>query len=145
MRSRFCRRRRPSTWTWESPICAAGDIDRALGQFEAGLNLPSPSLPTPDWDAAIAALRQALTPTRARADAHNVLGLLLGRKGADSTEVAAEFREAIRLRPDFAEAHNNLGLVLIQAGDDQAGIAALARGSRISPDTRMPTPISAPR
>ena len=50
-----------------------------------------------------------------------MLGLLLGRKGADSSDVAAEFREAIRLRPDFADAHNNLGLVLIQAGDDAGG------------------------
>ena len=65
-----------------------------------------------------------------------MLGLLLGRKGADSSEVAAEFREAIRLRPDFAEAHNNLGLVLIQAGDDQAGIAALARGRTPQPGLR---------
>ncbi len=48
--------------------------------------------------------------------------------------VAAEFREAIRLRPDFAEAHNNLGLVLIQAGDDQAGIAALREAVRLGPD-----------
>ncbi len=111
-----------------------GDVDKALGQLEAGLNLPSPTVPTPDWDAAIAGLRQALAADPARADAHNVLGLLLGRKGADSTEVAAEFREAIRLRPDFAEAHNSLGLVLIQAGDDQAGIAALREAVRLGPD-----------
>ena len=66
---------------------------------------------------------------------YNVLGLLLGRNGAKSDDVAAEFREAIRLRPDFAEAHNNLGLVLIQAGDDEGGIAALREAVRISPTT----------
>ena len=113
----------------------AGELDKALGQLEAGLNLPSPSLPAPDWDAAIAGLRQAMRcQARARADAHHVLGLLLGRRGAESAAVAAEFREAIRLRPDFAEAHNNLGLVLIQAGDDQAGIAALREAVRLGPD-----------
>ena len=48
--------------------------------------------------------------------------------------MAAEFREAIRLRPDFAEAHNHLGLVLIQTGEDEAGIAALREAVRISPD-----------
>ncbi len=114
----------------------AGDLDRSLGQFEAGLNLnaPASSGPTPDWDAAIAALRQTLSANPKQAEAHNVLGLLLGRKGATSNEVAAEFREAIKLRPDYAEAHNNLGLVLIQSGDDDGGIAALREAVRVSPD-----------
>src|SRR5206468_5975225 len=120
------------------------------------MNLPASSLPAPDWDAAIAGLREAITATatvaarpnnhpntedttlRLRGDtlaeAHNMLGRLLGRKGADTIDVAAEFREAIRLRPDFAEAHNNLGLVLLQAGDDQAGIAALREAVRINPE-----------
>ena len=38
----------------------AGEPDKALGQLEAGLNLPSPSVPRPDWDSAIAGLRQSL-------------------------------------------------------------------------------------
>jgi tetratricopeptide (TPR) repeat protein len=127
----------------------AGRIDNALGQFEAGLNVPPPSQPTPDWGAAVAALRQALsvpaagTPPqtdgisaadRQRAEAHNLLGRLLGRAGATSGDVASAFREAIRLRPDYAEAHNNLGLVLIQAGDDPNGIAALREAVRLAPD-----------
>jgi tetratricopeptide (TPR) repeat protein len=111
-----------------------GELEKALGQLEAGLNLPSPSLPTPDWDTAIAGLRQTLAANHGSAESHNVLGLLLGRKGADGGEVASEFREATRLRADFAEAHNNLGLVLIQSGDDEAGIAALREAVRISPD-----------
>ncbi len=109
-------------------------LDEALGQFEAGLNVPFPSPPTPDWRGAIAGLNQALVTTPDRADAHNVLGLLLGRDGAASTEVAAQFREAIRLRPDYAEAHNNLGLVLIQSGQDEAGIAALREAVRLAPN-----------
>jgi len=112
----------------------AGELDKALGQFEAGLNLPPPSLPAPDWDSAIAGLRHALSADPNRAEAHNVLGLLLGRRGAVSDEVAARFREAIRLRPDFAEAHNNLGLVLLQAGEDQAATAAFREAVRIRPD-----------
>lgn len=112
----------------------AGELDRAVGQFEAGLNLPPPSVPTPDWDSAIAGLRQALASHPDRPDAHNVLGLLLGRRGAVSGEVAAQFREAIRLRPDYAQAHNNLGLVLLQAGDDPAALAAFREAVRISPE-----------
>ncbi len=111
----------------------ADALDRALGQFEAGLNLP-PSLPAPDWDAAIDGLRRAIAAHPDQAEAHNVLGLMLGRKGADSAEVAAEIREAIRLRPDYAEAQNNLGLVLLQAGDDAGAIAAFREAVRISPE-----------
>ena len=110
------------------------DLDKALGQLEAGLNVPSPSPPVPDWDAAIAGLREALAKTPERADAHVMLGLVLGRKGADSNSVAAEFREAIRLRPDYAQAYNSLGLVLIQAGDDEPAIAAFRNAIRIKPD-----------
>jgi tetratricopeptide (TPR) repeat protein len=110
-----------------------GELDRGLGQFEAGLNAPS-SPPTPDWDSAIAGLREALAKAPNRADAHNMLGLLLGRKGADSNEVLAEFREAIRLRPDFAAAHNNIGLVLTQSDDDEAAIAEFREAIRIQPN-----------
>ena len=112
----------------------AGELDKALGQLEAGLNLPSPARPTPDWSSATAALKQALQASPGRAEAHNVLGLLLGRQGQDAAAVAAEFREAVRLRPDFAQAHNNLGLVLVQSGDDEAGLSALRAAVRLAPD-----------
>ena len=91
----------------------AGELDKAIGQFVAGLNLPPPALPTPDWDGAIAALRTALAADPKRAEAHNVLGLLLGRKGAKQRRrgrrlsrghtAAAGFRRSpqqSRTRPD---------------------------------------------
>jgi len=111
-----------------------GDLDKALGQIEAGLNASSASLPAPDWDNAIAGLRELLAKDSKRADAHNVLGLLLGRKGSPSSEVVAEFREAVRLRADFAEAYDNLGLVLTQSGNDPEAIAAFREAVRIRPD-----------
>ena len=110
-----------------------GELDRALGQFEAGLNAPS-SVPTPDWNTAIAGLRDSLAKNANRADAHNMLGLLLGRKGAQSEQVLAEFREAVRLRPDFATAHNNIGLVLAQSDKDDAAVAEFKEAIRIRPD-----------
>ena len=112
-----------------------GDLDKGLGQIVAGLNVPAPSGPQPDWDGVIAVLRAQTATQPDRADTHNVLGLLLGRRGADSGEVAAAFREAIRLHPEFAEAHNNLGLVLLQAGDDQGGIAAFREAVRLAPQS----------
>jgi tetratricopeptide (TPR) repeat protein len=114
----------------------AGELDKALGQFEAGLNVSTPSVPEPDWGSAIAGLRTWGKTRGAEppAEAHNILGRLLGRSGATGPEVAAAFRDAIRLRPDFAEAHNHLGLVLIQTGEDEAGIASLREAVRISPD-----------
>src|SRR5262249_53216502 len=60
--------------------------------------------------------------------------LMLGRQGADSKEVLAEFRAAVRLRPDFAEAHNNIGLVLAQNNDDTAAIAAFREAIRLRAD-----------
>ena len=135
----------------------ANEPGKALGQFEAGLNVPPPALPAPDWDAAIAGLNQALSRdsglglravapdakagardsepnTLVRAEAHHLLGRMLGRKGAETSAVVAELREAVRLRPDSADFHNTLGLVLIQAGDDAAGIASLREAVRLAPD-----------
>jgi tetratricopeptide (TPR) repeat protein len=110
-----------------------GNLNQALGQFETGLNSSS-ALPAPDWGSAIEALREALSRDSGNAEAHNVLGLLLGRQGADSEAVLAEFREAVRLSPDFAEAHNNIGLVLAQKDDDQPAIAAFREAIRLRPD-----------
>jgi tetratricopeptide (TPR) repeat protein len=113
-----------------------GNVATGLGQLEAGLNVPSPVPPAPAWDAAIAALRKTLASSRQDAEnpeAHNVLGLMLGRKGAPADEVVAAFRAAIRIRPDYAEARNNLGLVLIQSGKDDEGIAELREAVRLAP------------
>ena len=112
----------------------AGDLDKALGQFEAGISISPPAGPAPDWDSAIATTRDTLRAKSDNAEARNILGLLLGRKGAGSKEVLAEFREAVRLRPDFAEAHNNIGLVLAQESNDSAAIAEFREALRIRPD-----------
>jgi tetratricopeptide (TPR) repeat protein len=113
--------------------CRLGEVPNALGQFEAGLNTPPPARPEPDWEAAVAALRQQIAAKPA-ADAQHLLGLLLGRLGAPGPEVVAAFKEATRLRPDDATIHNHLGLALIQTGDDPGGIAELREAVRLAPD-----------
>ncbi len=47
----------------------AGQLDPGIGQLEAGLNVPAPAPPAPDWSAAIAALRSTLSSSAQTADA----------------------------------------------------------------------------
>ncbi len=108
-------------------------LNRSLSQFNAGLNASS-SEPTPNWDGAISGLRAAVAKNPSRAEAHNILGLLLGRRGASSEEVLAEFREALRLDPKFPEPHNNIGLVLAQTGEDEKAVSEFREAIRLRPD-----------
>ncbi len=111
-----------------------GHLDRAVGQFDSGLNLPGPKGAVPDLDLAIAELRRALSGKPEQAEAYHVLGRLLGASGADASQVIAAFQEAIRLRPDYAEAHNSLGLVYAQAGEDDKAAAAFRDALKLRPD-----------
>lgn len=108
-------------------------LQHAVAQFEAGLNAAS-AVPAPDWDAAISGLREAGSHGTASPEVHNIIGLMLGRKGSDTSQVVAEFNEALRLRPDYAEGHNNLGLVLAQNGDDEKASSEFREAVRIRPD-----------
>ena len=111
-----------------------GDFDHAIGQFEAGLNLPAASRRLPDMEVAIRDLQQALTNKKDAAEGYVVLGRLLGVAGADSPQVIAAFQEAIRLKPDDAPAHNALGLVYVQTGDDEKATAEFRAAIKLRPD-----------
>ncbi len=132
-RLRWGRRRPRSMWISRIAFLRRGEPAKALGQFEAGVQPPVVDGPVPDWDRAIKGSASRSRKSRQCGGAQHSRPVL-GQKGADGAAVAAEFREAIRLRPEYAEAHNNLGLVLIQSGDDAAGIAALREALRIAPD-----------
>ena len=110
-------------------------LNEALGQFEAGLNLPvaAAGAPLPDIELAIRELQTAIAG-HGDAAAHVTLGRLLGASGADARKVAAEFEKAIALRPDHAEAHNYLGLVYTQANDDPKAARAFREAIRLRPD-----------
>lgn len=109
------------------------DFQHALGQFEAGLNVPAAAGPPPDLELAIKELGAAPGLSRS-AEAHAILARMLGMGGAGSKAVLTELQEAVRLRPDFAEAHNQTGLVHLQAGDDAQAIAAFRQAIKIRPE-----------
>jgi len=80
-------------------------------------------------------------------DAHNTLGSLYLRKG-DLNQAVAEFREALRLRPNSASICYNLGLAFPkQNKDDEAANEfhrALAIDSRFRPEREALRRLAAP-
>jgi tetratricopeptide (TPR) repeat protein len=51
-----------------------------------------------------------------------------------SFTAAAEYKKAIRLKPDFADAHNNLGVALAQQGQYGAAAVEYKKAIRLKPD-----------
>ena len=49
-------------------------------------------------------------------------------------EAIGEYREALRLKPDYAEAHNNLGVALEDRGSLDGAIAEYREALRLKPD-----------
>lgn len=93
-------------------VCRAAAEDSAAERYRRALQLHENGR----LDPAIAELEQAIAQQPEFAEAHNALGLLLGKKGTDTQAVIFQFRRAIELQPNFASAHHNLGLVLAQLG-----------------------------
>ena len=69
----------------------------------------------------------------ADAEAHYNLGVALKAQGK-LEEAIAEFRAAIRLKPDYAEAHSNLGIALRAQGKLEEAIAEYRAAIRLKPD-----------
>jgi Tfp pilus assembly protein PilF len=66
---------------------------------------------------------------------------LIQLNAGDLRSAEAEFREAVRLKPDYAEAHYNLGLTLHQDGKESESGAEFEKAYAISPDLRnVPRP-----
>jgi serine/threonine-protein kinase len=90
----------------------AGDfwLNASLGEM---LGRSSPA----HRDEAIGFLRAAAAARPRAAAAHNELGVLLADQGQEAeAEAEQEYREALRITPDFPWAHNNLGLLLMRQG-----------------------------
>jgi len=69
--------------------------------------------------------------------AHNSLGNVVLKRPGRLDEAIAQYREAIRLKPDSAEANNNLGLALLHTGDLASrlpeALELLERAVRLNP------------
>ena len=65
--------------------------------------------------------------------AHNDLGDALKAAGR-TPEAAAQFEEALRLKPDLPEAHNNLGNILWEEGHRAEALAHYQRALALRPD-----------
>ena len=66
--------------------------------------------------------------------AHTNLGAVLRFKGRNDDEQAAEYREALRISPDYYLAHNNLGFVLAEQGKLAEAIEHYQAALRDKPD-----------
>jgi tetratricopeptide (TPR) repeat protein len=65
--------------------------------------------------------------------AHNNLGIELEKLPDRRPDAIAQYREALRLNPDFPEGHNSLGNALTAAGRATEAIAELTAAVRIAP------------
>jgi tetratricopeptide (TPR) repeat protein len=64
--------------------------------------------------------------------AHYNLGVVLYAKG-DPAGAVVQYREALRIQPDYAEAHNNLGIALTALGRTDEGAAEYREAIRLRP------------
>jgi Flp pilus assembly protein TadD len=80
-------------------------------------------------------LEKSLQADASQPLAHEVLGSLLEAEGR-TPEAIIQYREAIRLRPDFGKAHLDLGAVLARKGD-RAGAAAEFRAAQSDADPQI--------
>ena len=62
-----------------------------------------------------------------------ILGLALDNQGKRD-EAIAEYREAVRLKPEYAEAHNNFGVTLRAQGKQDEATAEYRLAIRLKPD-----------
>ncbi len=85
-------------------------------------------------DAALAAYRASRDAAPDLAVTHDNLGAFLCDRMRDLAAAETEFREAIRIEPDFVYAHYNLGNALTRRGDPEAAVAAFREALRLDPD-----------
>jgi tetratricopeptide (TPR) repeat protein len=122
---------------------AAGEYDKALGAFQAALEL-DPTNPAirrglgltyywkSDWVASEREYREWVRAVPMNGNAHLILGLLLAERGRVA-EAISELETAVKLPPCNAVAHLALARLYWQQGDQARAEAALKMAQAIEP------------
>ena len=107
------------SWTLKAAGDAAGAVAEAAratqlapADARAWNALGQAALDGGQLPAAVSALSRALMLDAELPAAHNGIGVALAESGGDMEKAAAEFREAIRIQPNYGEPHGNLANVL---------------------------------
>ena len=79
--------------------------------------------------------REAIEADPKQADAHELLGIMLARKGR-LAEAAGEYQVVVQLRPDLYRAQLELATILVAQGDLAGAIPHLQEAAK-SPDTQI--------
>ena len=85
------------------------------------------------WHDSEALFRHATEATRNNHIACNNLGIMLLDHG-QTDEAIGQFRQAIKLRPEYPDAHYNLGNALVKKGQPDEAIREFQEAIRLKPD-----------
>jgi Flp pilus assembly protein TadD len=122
-----------------------GQVDEAIAEFRQAIDLCSDCweiyfnlghalAKKRDWAGAIAAYTASMQAwPKPNPRNHNDLGICLAQAGK-SDEAAAQFREALRIAPEFPDAHRNLAVVLLQLGQRDEALLHFREVLRLNPD-----------
>ena len=118
---------------WKNPeVLLRHAIDMAAGTYPAwaylGQALTSNPARAPE---SVSCFRKALGMRPADAESHNNLAAALSQGQFD--EAILEYREAIRINPDFGPIHSGLGAALLQAGRSNEAIEEYKTALRLNP------------
>ena len=126
----------------------SGDHEQSLSRFRSLDRNTAPPLPpnaaifyiralaaTQQTEPTIAKTQDALAAAPENPALHDTLGSFEAQK-QDWNGAVSQFKEAVRLDPNFAEAHLHVGLTLMMQQRTSEGIEELTTATELSPDTR---------
>ena len=114
-------------WRWGRVVMAGGAV--AVIAACAGATVKQVAV----WQNSVALFEHALAAGWESPLAHYNLAHALAKQGR-TAEAIAQYRDAVRLKPDEAKARDNLGLLLADQGQTAEAIAEIREALRLTPD-----------
>ena len=108
-------------------------IDAPATEFYRLFNVATDLSQKRQFEAAVAAWRQAIVLNPEDPRAHNNLGAALAEIGK-TDEALAEYRQSLELNDQSSQAHNNLGSALAQQGKLDEALAQFEKAVELNPD-----------